>query len=604
MAVGVGAFLAMNVMMLSLVLYTGGAEADRALGEAWVRWALLGLATPAMLLLGAPLVGRGLRRIRRLSLDTDILIAMGVLAAFALSARSVLAGEGPLYLDTAMGILLFVTIGRFLEASARARTGDALSALAQQMPEDATRVRGGTEEQVAVGALEVGDEVRVRPGERIPVDGTVVSGEAGISEAEITGEPEPVHRGPGATVAAGTLNLDGSLLVRVERTGAETTVARLVRLVTEARVARYPLAPLVDRVAALFVPVVVALALGVLWYWTRTVDLGEGVMNTLSVLVIACPCALGIAIPLAATAASGRAAAGGVLVRSGEIFERLARARRVFLDKTGTLTEGRFEVTSLQPAGDGDPDALLALAAAVERHSEHPIARAVAQAAEDRGLDLPEVSGFRSVAGRGVEAEIGEGDAARRVRVGSADYVGIQPTTAHVGRTVVHVSVDGEDKGTLVLRDAPRAGAAGAIASLRQLGLEVEVLSGDRPESVEATLAELGPVPHAAGLHPEEKLVRVREAITSGESPVMVGDGINDAPALSGAAVGVTLESGTDLAREVADVTILGGDLGRLPWIVGLARRTLRVASFNLFWAFFYNSQRLTRFPLPREAAS
>ena len=628
MAVGVGAFLAMNVMMLSLVLYTSGSEADRALGEAWVRWALLGLATPALVLLGAPLVGRGLTRIRHLRLDTDLLIALGVLAAFSLSIRSVVTGEGPLYLDTAMGILLFVTVGRFLEASARARTGDALSALARQMPEEALRVRGADEETVPVDVLGVGDVVRVRPGERIPVDGTIVRGEAGISEAEITGEPEPAHRGPGAAVAAGTLNLDGSLLVRVERTGAETTVARLVRLVTEARAARYPLAPLVDRVASFFVPVVVALALGVLWYWTRRVDLAEGVLNALSVLVIACPCALGIAIPLASTAASGRAARAGVLVRSGEAFERLARARRVFLDKTGTLTEGRFEVTDVLPAPEVAPDRLLRLAAAVERHSEHPIARAVTEAAHSRGLDLPDADGFRSAAGRGVEGQVGP----HRVRVGSASFAGVEGTGDHPGRTLVHVSEDGEARGTLVLRDAPRPGAAAALDELRALDLALEVLSGDRPESVEAALAELGGVPHAAGLAPEEKLERVQSAITRGESPVMVGDGINDAPALSGAAVGVTLESGTDLAREVADVTILAGELGRLPWVVGLARRTLRVASLNLFWAFFYNviglglaaagllhplfgavamvlsslivvvhSQRLTRYPLPTE---
>lgn len=630
MAVGIGAFLAMNVMMLSLVLYTSGAEADRALGEAWVRWALLGLATPALFLLGGPLVGRGLIRIRRLRLDTDILIALGVLAAFALSARSVISGDGPLYLDTAMGILLFVTVGRFLEASARARTGDALSALARQMPEEASRMGDEGEERVAVGALTVGDVVRVRPGERVPVDGSIVEGEAGISEAEITGEPEPAHRGPGDRVAAGTLNLDGSLLVRVERTGEDTTVARLVRLVTEARAARYPLAPLVDRVAAVFVPIVVALALGVLWYWTQAVGLGEGVMNALSVLVIACPCALGIAIPLAATAASGRAAAGGVLVRSDEVFERLAHARRVFLDKTGTLTESRFEVVDVLPEGGIDPDGLLALAGAVEGHSEHPIAQAVAREAEARGLDLPRVSSFRSAAGRGVEGRVDGGPV---VRVGRADFVGMNDDRAPSGRTIVSVSEDGRPRGRVVLQDALRPGAAAALRDLDRLGLETEVLSGDRPESVQATLAPLPSVSYAGGLTPEQKLARVEAAIAQGDAPIMVGDGVNDAPALSGAAVGVTLESGTDLAREVADVTILGGDLERLPWIVSLARRTLRVASLNLFWAFFYNviglglaaagllhplfgavamvvsslivvvhSQRLTRHPLPREA--
>jgi heavy metal translocating P-type ATPase len=641
MSVGVGAFLAMNVMMLSFVLYSGRGEADRAAGEAWVRWALLLLATPAVALLGAPFLTNGLARLRRGQIDTDALIVLGVAAAYALSARSVLAGGGPLYLDTAMGILLFVTLGRYLEAAARARTTDALAALVSRLPREATRVStDGREERVPLDVLVVGDRVRVRPGERLPADGVVLEGESSVSEAELTGEPLPVLRGPGASVAACTLNLDGSLLVEVRRTGGTTTVARIVRLVEQARAGRPPLATLVERVARLFVPVVLALAVATYAYWSVRVDSGVALMHALAVLLIACPCALGIATPLASTAAAGRAASAGVLIRSGEVFERLARARRVFFDKTGTLTDGRPALVALHPAASVTADELLAWAAALEQQSEHPLAGAILEAARARGLTLAPVRGFRATPGRGVSARAVDArfDPAAEWRLGRADFVVAAREVEEPGATLVHLSAGARWLGALALRDAPRVSTAPALAALAAGGLALELLSGDRAESVAAFTHTLGasqatpPVALSAlaGLTPEDKLQRVLAAARDGEAPVMVGDGINDAPALSGAAVGVTLESGTDLARDAADVTVLGGDLRRLPWLLSFARVTLRTAAFNLFWAFFYNliglalavqgklhplfgavamiasslfvvlnSQRLTRWPLP-----
>lgn len=586
MAVGVGAFLAMNVMMLSFVLYSGRGEADRLAGEAWVRWALLLLATPALVLLGAPFLTRGVRRLREGTLDTDALIVLGVSAAFTISVASVLQGEGPLYLDTAMGILLFVTIGRYLEAASRARATDALSALTQRMPHHARRIGAdGVETEVAIEELRVGDHVRVRPGEAMPADGVIVDGEASCSQADLTGEPLPERRGPGDTVAACSVNLDGSLRVEVRRVGADTTIARLVRLVDEARAGRFPLMPLVDRVSAAFVPLVLSVAAATLTFWWWKVGFGVGLLNALCVLLIACPCAIGIATPLASTAAAGRAAAAGVLVRTGEVFERLARARMAFFDKTGTLTLGTPRLRQVTPATDVAADELLSLAAAVEAHSEHPLARAIAAAAAARGLPRPDVTAFAARPGRGVTGVVG----GRTVRVGSAAFAGISAREAAPGASVVHVSRDGVALGTLELRDEPRPTALAALASLRSLGLEVELLSGDQPAAVVAFAATLPGVRARGGLLPEDKLQVLRDALAAGDTPLMVGDGLNDVPALSGAAVGVTLESGTDLAREVADVTVLGGDLRRLPWLVGLARRTLRTARINLFWAFFYN---------------
>ncbi|HEX4954000.1 MAG TPA: cation-translocating P-type ATPase [Thermoanaerobaculia bacterium] len=587
MAVGIGAFLAINVMMLSLILYTGTAEADRLAGEAWVRWALLLLATPAVILLGGPFLARGLFRLGRLRLDADVLIAVGVLAAYVHSARSVIRGEGHLYLDTAMGILLFVTLGRYLEASARARTTDALAGLERQMPEVARRLGAdGAEEAVPVAALVAGDRVRVRPGERLPADGVVAVGEASVSQAEITGEPLPLAAAPGTRVAAGTLCLDGSLVIEVERSGGETTLARLVRLVEQARGGGYPLAPLVDRFAAAFVPGVLVLAAGTFAWWALAADTGTALMCTLSVLLIACPCTIGIAVPLAVTVASGRAARAGVLVRSGQVFERLAKSRRVFFDKTGTLTRGELVLEKVEPAPGVTAEQLLAVAAALEEGSEHPIARAVRAAAGIPGLPC---HGFRALPGRGVVGIVEIGGVRVEARLGTAEHTGAEARGEAPAATVVHLSVGGRPWGGLVLSDEIRPESAPAVAALANRGLTIEVLSGDHPAAVAALGRRLPGVRAEGGLSPEAKLARVAASVAAGEHPVMVGDGVNDAPALSGSAVAVTLESGTDLAREVAEVTILGGDLSRLPWLVDLARRTLQTARRSLIWALAYN---------------
>ncbi len=588
MAVGIGAFLAMNVMMLSLILYTGTAESDRMAGEAWVRWALLLLATPAVVLLGGPFLARGMWRLGRRRLDADVLIAVGVLAAWALSARSVILGEGHLYLDTAMGILLFVTLGRYLEASARARTTDALAGLERQMPDQACRLtEEGREEMVPVAALAAGDRVRVRPGERLPADGVVAAGEAGVSQAEITGESLPFSAAPGSPVAAGTLCLDGSLVIEVERAGGETTLARLVRLVEGARAGGYPLAPLVDRLAAAFVPGVLLLAAGTFGYWALAADTGTALMCTLSVLLIACPCTLGIAVPLAVTVASGRAARAGVLVRSGQVFERLARSRRVFFDKTGTLTRGELVLERVESAPGVTEEQVLTVAAALEDGSEHPIARTVLAAA--RGLVRLPCHGFRALPGRGVEGLVEIGGQRVEARLGTAQYVGVAAPVAVPASTVVYLSVGGRWWGGLVLSDEIRPEAPAAVAALAGRGLAIEVLSGDGPAAVAALGRELPGPRMQGGLSPEDKLARVVASVAAGEHPVMVGDGVNDAPALSGSAVAVTLESGTDLAREVADVTVLGGDLSRLPWLVDLSRLTLQTARRSLVWALAYN---------------
>jgi Cu+-exporting ATPase len=380
--------------------------------------------------------------------------------------------------------------------------------------------------------------------------------------------------------------------VEARRTGHDTTLARVVRLVEEARAGGYPLAPLVDRLSAVFVPLILALALGTFAFWARAAGTGEGLLNALSVLLIACPCAIGIATPLAASVATGRAAAAGVLVRSAEVFERLAGASRVFLDKTGTLTRGLPELVALRPAEGVGEQELLAWSAALERHSEHPLARAVCAAAAARGVEAPETSAFRALPGQGVVGSLREG--ASELRLGCARFVGFAAPELPAGETAIHLALDGRWRGSLLFRDQPRPGVAAVVAELQRRGLSVEILSGDQHEAVRAFARDLPGVEARGELTPEAKLERVRASVARGEAAVMVGDGINDAPALSGAAVAVTLGSGTDLAREVADVTILGGDLRRLPWLLDLSAATLRTARLNLFWAFFYNGIGLT----------
>jgi P-type Cu+ transporter len=335
---------------------------------------------------------------------------------------------------------------------------------------------------------------------------------------------------------------------------------------------------------------VLALALATFAFWTWKAGTGEGLLNALSVLLIACPCAIGIATPLASTVAAGRAAAAGVLVRSGVTFERLARSREVFFDKTGTLTTGEMRVASLRTAPGVAADTVLAVAAAMEAGSEHPIAHAVCEAWQ---RDRIPVEGFRAVPGQGVLATVWLNGVSRVARLGSAAFAGGSPETGDTGLqagTEVHLALDGEWQGALTLRDSARPSAREAVAALRDRGLAVEVLSGDSPGSVAAFAADLPGLAAVGGLSPEAKLDRIRAATRSGRHPIMVGDGINDAPALSGAAVAVTLATGTDLAREVSDVTLLGGDLRRLPWLIALSGRTLRTARNNLIWSFSYNT--------------
>jgi heavy metal translocating P-type ATPase len=596
---GLGIFFAMNVMTFSLPAYAPlfYPSAQGASGHAsLLRLLQLLLTAPVFLCLGLPLLAQAARDLRGGRISADALIAAGTLAALAVSVAQTLQGDGPVYYDTATMLLVLVTLGRYIEARARAGTFGALKALLDRTEKTCLVLREGREGRVPVQAVRVGDLVRVAPGERAPVDGLVVEGEGGVDTSAITGESRPLHRRAGDPVVSGSLSLDGSLLLRATAVGQDTTFARLVALLEGARASRLPVQRLVDRVAAVFTPVVVLIAAASFALHLPRAGAGPASLIALSVLVIACPCALGIATPLAVWSAFGLAARRGVLIRSGEAVERLSRVRRAFFDKTGTLTTGAFRVTGVSVAGPHlEGDEVLLRAAAVSSRSSHPIGRALRRHVAKE--TIPPVAGLRLLPGLGAFGHVGDGPpvyvGSRRLmeRMGQRLNEGLDQERRQredAGETTVCVAWEGEVRGLIGLSEALRPEAAEALAALRGAGVGVTLLTGDSEPAGRAVGDALG-AEVRAGLLPEEKVEAVRAGRKEG-LVAMVGDGINDAPALSAADVGIALACGTDLARETADVNVIGDDLRAVPWVLDLARRTRGTLRGNLFWAFFYNA--------------
>ncbi len=565
-------------------------------------WDALQLLLAAGVLLGP---GRrffiaGWRAYRRLAPDMNSLVMTGTGAAFLYSTAVFLApGLFPpearhLYFDGAAVIITVILLGRYLEELAKGRAGEAIRRLAGLQARRARVLRDGRETEIPAEAVRQGDVLVVRPGERFPADGTVLTGQSYVDESMLTGEPLPVAKGPGDTVAAGTVNRHGLLRVRAERVGPETVLAQIVRLVEQAQAGKLPIQRLADRVVRVFTPAVLAVAALTFLAWLAAgpEHLDRALISAVAVLVVACPCAMGLATPAAVLVGTGRAAELGVLFRKGEALEALSRVDAVLLDKTGTLTEGRPRLVAVLPlAGRGEAE-LLGLAAAAERGSEHPLAHAVREAAEARGLTPGEPEAFEAVPGLGVRARV----AGRSVLVGSARFLegeGIAPPVlepgAALGRSLLHVAVDGEAWGTLAVADPLRPEAPAVVAALRERGLEVRMVTGDARSSAAAAAAAAGIERWHAEVLPADKAAVVRELQDQGRRVAFVGDGINDAPALAQAEVGAAMASGTDVAMEAADLTLARGRLDALVTAVDVARRTLAVIRGNLFWAFGYN---------------
>lgn len=596
----IGVVLVAPLVVLGLVpMLVGGAWAH----SSWLGWAMFVPATILQLYLGGPYIRGAIGRLRHGSTNMDTLVALGTSTAFGYSLYHLLLGrhmQAHFFMDSGI-ILTLITLGSYLEARSKGAAGQAIERLLDLAPKVARVVRpGGREEDVSLSDVALGDVVRIRPGESIPVDGEVVEGESEVDESMLTGESMPVLKGPGDRVAGASKNAEGTILVRATRLGKDSALEQIVSIVREAQGSKASVQRLADRVSSVFVPVVLGIALATLIGWRLVAGAwSEAVLNAAAVLIIACPCALGLATPVAVAVATGRGAKEGLLVRDASAFERMDRIEAVVLDKTGTITEGRPSVAEVTTHNGWDRDRLLRVAGNAEQGSEHPLAHALSAFG-----GMAKVEAFRAVRGGGVEATV---DGAR-VLVGSPAFLGIEGIVVpefecvESGRTVVHVAVDGMLAGSIALADSPKPHAAEAIDEIRCQGADVYLLTGDDHSTATAIAEAVGiPDDHVfSRILPDEKADRVamlrrHEARTTGalegrdRRVAMVGDGINDAPALAVADVGIALGTGTDVAKAAADVVIASGDLRSVPRALSLGRATLGAIRQNLFWAFFYN---------------
>jgi Cu+-exporting ATPase len=571
----------------------------------WMNVLLLALATPVQLYVGADYYVGGWKSLRNRSANMDVLVALGSSVAYlysiavtvALALGSTAWGEH-VYFETAALIITLVKLGKLLEVRAKGEAGHAIRQLMALRPETARVVRAGIESVIPVGAVRVGDEVVVRPGERVPVDGVVLEGRSAVDESMLTGESTPVDKAPGMEVVGATLNRTGALRFRATRVGSDTALARVVQLVREAQGSKAPIQRVADRVSAVFVPAVIAIALVTLAVWWLWIGAGftSALIRLVAVLVIACPCALGLATPTAVMVGTGRGAQMGVLFRSSAALERARSVQVVVLDKTGTITRGEPAVRRVVAPG-GDEAALLRLAASAEVSSEHPVGQAVVRAAEERGVELVRATHFEALPGKGIAAVV-DGTpllvGTRRLLVDwgvGTDALAADATRLEeAGETPLWVAGGGSALGLIGVADAVKEGSAEAVRALRDSGLEVVMLTGDSELVARRIAAEVGIDTVRAQVLPGEKADVVRGIQHGGAvSVAMVGDGINDAPALAQADVGIALGTGTDVAMETADVTLMSGDLRGVPDALALSRATMRTIEQNLFWAFFYN---------------
>jgi Cu+-exporting ATPase len=593
-------FLAMGPMLLPVL-----APLEHA---AWSRWAQWLLATPVVFWAGWPFLERGVRSLRgRLNMFT--LIALGVSAAYLFSLAGLLIpdsfpdsardamGMVPLYFEAAAVIVTLVLAGQILELRARARTGAALRALLDLAPQTAVRVaEDGSEVEVPLADVQKQDKLRVRPGARVPVDGVVLEGSSSIDESMVTGESVPVAKQPGERLIGGTVNGNGSLLMWAEGIGPESTLARIVGMVSEAQRSRAPVHALADRVSAWFVPAVVLAAVisSLVWWWVGPEPrLAHALVAGVTVLIIACPCAVGLATPMSMTVAMGRGAQAGVLFREARALEALSSLEVLVCDKTGTLTEGRPQIDDIYPAEGMDEKELLRLAAGIAQQSDHPLAKAVVAAARERKIRPPLARGVEAVAGSGTQGQVGTA----QVKLGSAEFTGsaaafVDESRAaqESGASLMYVSVDGRVAGLLTARDPVKPSTAEALAELRGLGLQITMLTGDGERAARHVAVELGIDRVVAGVKPDGKAGVIRALQADGLRVAMAGDGVNDAPALAQADVGVAMGHGTDVAKQTAGITLVKGDLAAIGRARRLSAATMRNVRQNLWLAFGYNA--------------
>jgi Cu+-exporting ATPase len=585
----------------------------RLFGHETASWAQLALATPVVLWAGWPFFVRGWQSLVNRSLNMFTLIALGTGAAWTFSVYATVlpgtlpasfrdaSGAPPLYFEAAAVIIVLVLLGQVLELRARARTSGAIRALLRLAPKIAHRIDAhGVESDIPLEDVQTGDHLRVRPGEKIPVDGIVIDGSSHVDESMLTGEPEPLRKIKDTALSAGTANGSGSLVMRAERVGGDTLLAQIVQMVAQAQRSRAPVQRLVDQVAAWFVPAVVLTAVVAAIVWATigpSPQLAHALLVAVSVLIIACPCALGLATPMSIMVGVGRGAQEGVLIKDAAALERLEKVSTIVVDKTGTLTEGKPSLQRVIAADDFDADQVLQLVAAVESASEHPLARAIVAEAKARGFDVPAAADFDTDPGLGAWGRVDGAQVlignSRLMQKNQVDVSSLEQAAeqerAH-GATAIYAAVDGKPAAVLVVADAIKATTPAAIAALRELGVRIIMLTGDNARTAEAVGAALGVDEVVADVLPQDKAAVVQRLKREGQIVAMAGDGVNDAPALALADVGIAMGTGTDVAMESAGVTLVRGDLRGIARAVRLSRRTMGNIRQNLVFAFGYNA--------------
>jgi Cu2+-exporting ATPase len=594
---GIGAFLSMNIMLFSLLLYSDKLDMAGENIRPVVHWALFLLATPTVLLLGGPFLRDACQEAARLRLGSSALVILGVGAAFLYSVLAMAAGGDRVYFDTATMVLVLFTLGRYLEAAGRARAMRSLAPMLAPEREWVTVLEEGIETRKAAREIHAGMSVLVRPGERIGVDGVIIEGASYVGEAVVTGESSPVAKHPGAIVLAGSINHDGPLVIMTQGDGTASRWMSIARSVREALGRRSRAEQLAERVAGAFVPAVLGLALATLIYWSERAPFGEALLHGLAVLVVACPCALGLAAPLATSIGIGSLARRGCIARGGDVLESLALTRVITFDKTGTLTLGEPRLRGM--ATDGlTPDEVLALAAALEARSEHPLAKGIRAEAETRGLPLLPVRNVQIVPGHGVSGEVD----GVRVAAGSPAWLGklgfAMPSSLALtairleneAGSLIHVGLGSNIVGVLAMDDPLRPEARQVVAAIRKLRIEMLLLTGDRALSARRVASVLRIERVESSMTPEAKQSFLTR---QGRRWAMVGDGLNDAPVLAAAGLGIAVGSATDLAREASGLVLPEGGLAMLPTAIGLSRAVRRTMIANLLWAFAYNAAAL-----------
>jgi Cu+-exporting ATPase len=608
----VGAALTLPVFLVAM------SHLIPALGrQHWVngnlsRWLQFALSTPVVWWAGWPFFERGWRSIVTRQLNMFTLISIGVGAAFVFSAMAMLApglfphtmeheGKVAIYFEAAATVTVLVLLGQVLELRARSRTGSAIKALLNLAPPTARRITAQGDDEIALEDVEVGDHLRVVPGDKVPVDGSVVEGHSSVEESMLTGEPLPVEKTVGDKVTGGTVNGSGSFVMRAERIGSDTVLGQIVNMVAEAQRSRAPIQSLADKVAGIFVPVVLAVSLltFIAWIWLGPEPkLAHAIVNAVAVLIIACPCALGLATPMSIMVGVGRGAQEGVLVKNAEALERMEKVTTLVVDKTGTLTEGKPKLMDVLPSGGFDGKEFLRLAASLEQNSEHPLAAAIVRGAKDQSAVLDKVQDFRSVTAGGVAGSV----AGHVVMVGKPEFLrnekvtGLEALEASAaelqaeGKTAMFIAIDGRPAGIITVADPIKATTAEAIKDLHSLGLKLVMLTGDNRRTAASVAKKLGLDAVEAEIEPAGKVAWVKKLRAEGKHVAMAGDGINDAPALSEAEVGIAMGAGTDVAIQSAGITLVKGDLRGIAQAIRLSRATMWNIRQNLFFAFLYNA--------------